>query len=232
MKTRSLLLIVLIAAFALVLAACQTPAPLPVAPTPIATLIPATLPPPGQPTPIPGLSDVKFPLDPPSQAAGQAVYDANCASCHGADGIGVVENARDFNDVEYMRASAPVTFYQSVTNGKETMPAFKDSLSDEDRWNVVYYLWHWSVPQSVLDTGKPVYEANCVACHGPDGQGAIPQAAKFDPEFISQHPSGQYYASVSGGKGIMPAWQDRLPENDRWAAVEYARAFAYQTLGQ
>ena len=231
MKTRSLL-IGIIALCGLTLAACQTPAPLPVAPTPIATLIPATLPPPGQPTPIPGMEAIRFPVQPPSQAAGQTIYDANCAGCHGADGAGAVENARDFNELDYMRAAAPASFYQSVTNGKETMPAFKDSLSDEDRWNVVYYLWHWSVPQAELDKGKPVYEANCVSCHGPDGQGVIPQAAKFTPEFISKSPPSQYYESVSGGKGIMPAWQDRLSEEERWASIEYARAFAYEPLGE
>jgi cytochrome c oxidase cbb3-type subunit 3 len=232
MKTRFLLLVAIIGLFGLALTACQSPAPLPVAPTPIQTLIPATLPPPGEPTPIPGMEAVAFPISAPSQAAGQAVYEANCASCHGADGVGVVENARDFNDVDYMRAAAPVAFYQSITNGKETMPAFGDSLSDGDRWNVTYYLWHWSVPQAMLDQGQPVYEANCVACHGPDGQGAIPQAAKFSPEFISKSPPSQYYESVSGGKGIMPAWQDRLSEEERWAAIEYSRAFAYEPLGQ
>ena len=231
MKTR-ILLIAIIGLFGLALAACQTPAPLPVAPTPIQTLVPATLPAPGAPTAIPGMESMTFPVAPPAQLAGQAVYEANCASCHGADGTGVVENARDFNDLDYMHASAPVSFYKSVTDGKETMPAFGDSLSDEDRWNVIYYLWHWTVPQTELDTGKPVYDANCVACHGPDGQGAIPQAAKFTPEFISKYPSGELYAAVSGGKGIMPAWQDRLSEADRWAAVEYARAFAYEPLGQ
>jgi cytochrome d ubiquinol oxidase subunit I len=44
------------------------------------------------------------------------------------------------------------------------------------------------------------------------------------------HAATQFYQSVSGGKGIMPAWQDRLSADDRWAAVEYARAFAYQPL--
>jgi cytochrome c oxidase cbb3-type subunit 3 len=112
------------------------------------------------------------------------------------------------------------------------MPPFGDSLSDEDRWNVVYYLWHWTVPQALIDQGKPVYDANCVACHGPDGQGAIPQAAKFTPEFISKSSPSQFYAAVSGGMGIMPAWQDRLSEEDRWAAIEHARAFAYEPLGQ
>ena len=84
----------------------------------------------------------------------------------------------------------------------------------------------------LLAKGKAPYEANCVACHGPDGKGAIPQAAKFSPELISKAPATQFYQSVSGGKGIMPAWQDRLSADDRWAAIEYARAFAYQPLNK
>jgi cytochrome c oxidase cbb3-type subunit 3 len=229
MKT-AIFLVAIIVVFAL--AGCNSPAPLPVAPTPIPTLLPATMPPPGEPTPVPGMEAVTFPVAPPSQQAGEAVYTANCAECHGADGKGAVENARDFSEAAYMRESAPVNFYQSITNGKEAMPAFKDTLTDEDRWNVTYYLWHWSVPEATLDAGQPVYEANCVACHGPDGEGAIPQAAKFNPSFISKHPSGQYFASVSAGKGIMPAWQDRLSEDERWSAIEYARAFAYEPMGQ
>ncbi len=222
-------LLVLIAVIAL---ACNTPQPLPVAPTPIPTLPPATLPPPGAPTPRPGAEAVTFPSQPPSQAAGQAVYEANCTGCHGADGKGAVENARDFSDTDYMRAAVPLDFYSSITNGKEGMPAFKDSLSDEDRWNAMYYLWSFSVPPAELAKGKTVFEANCVACHGPDGQGAIPQAPKLNVEQISQAAASQFFESVSGGKGIMPAWQDRLSVEARWDAVEYAQSFAYQPLGQ
>ena len=225
--------IILLAFGALILAglaACNTPQPLPVAPTPIPTLIPATLPAPSAGTDQAAGASVSFPAAPPSQAAGEAVYAANCASCHGEDGTGKVENSRDFTDADYMRAAAPVDFYAAVSGGHDTMPGFTDTLSDEDRWNVVYYLWHFSVPQELLAQGKPVYETNCVACHGPDGQGAIPQAAKFGPEFISKFPTTQFYQSVSAGKGIMPAWQDRLSVDERWAAVEYARAFAYEPL--
>ena len=222
-------LLVLIAVIAL---ACNTPQPLPVAPTPIPTLPPATLPPPGEATPRPGAEAVAFPSEPPSQAAGQAVYEANCTECHGADGKGAVENARDFSDADYMRAAVPVDFYLSITNGKEGMPAFKDSLSDADRWNATYYLWSFSVLPEELASGKTVFDANCVSCHGPDGQGAIPQAPKLDPEFVSQASPGQLFEAVSGGKGIMPAWQDRLSVEERWAAVEHARAFAYQPLEQ
>lgn len=212
------------------LAACNTPQPLPVAPTPIPTLIPATLPPPGLGAAQPIAAGVVFPSTPPSQAAGEAIYKENCASCHGEDGMGKVDKARNFTDADYMRAASPVDFFLTVSGGRDTMPGFKDKLSDEQRWSAVYYLWSFSVKPDLLAQGKTAYDANCVPCHGPNGEGAIPQAAKFNPEFISKFPTTQFYQSVSGGKGIMPAWQDRLSSDDRWAAIEYARAFGYQAL--
>ena len=216
----------------LVLAACNTPQPLPQAPTPIPTLAPATLPPPGSEAPASNAVGVTFPAAAPSTQAGQAIYQAQCASCHGVDGKGQVEKARDFSDVDYVRAAAPVEFYRTVTGGKDAMPAFKDTLSDEERWNVTFFLWSFSVKPAQLAKGKSVFEANCVACHGADGKGAIPQAAKFNTEFVAKAPATQFYQSVSAGKGIMPAWQDRLSAEDRWAAIEYARAFSYQPLSK
>lgn len=214
------------------LAACNTPQPLPEAPTPIPTLIPATLPPPDQGAAQAAIAGVVFPATPPSQAAGETIYKESCASCHGEDGMGKVENARDFTDADYMRAAIPVDFFQAVSGGRGTMPGFKDTLSDEQRWSAVYYLWSFSVKEDMLAQGKTVYDVNCMPCHGANGEGAIPQAVKFSPEFISKYPATQFYQSVSGGKGIMPAWQDRLSSDDRWASIEYSRSFAYEPLNK
>jgi mono/diheme cytochrome c family protein len=216
----------------LLMVACGNPQPLPVAPTPIPTLPPATSPPAVEPTVRPELASISFPSAPPSAQDGAAVYSSGCATCHGADGKGVVEGARDFNDADYMRSAAPADFYASITNGKGKMPAFKDQLSDGDRWNAAYYLWHWSVPEATIANGDAVYQANCVTCHGADGSGAIPQAPKFTSvEFISSYPAAQFFKSVTGGKGIMPAWQSLLSDDERWAAVERVRTFAYQPAG-
>lgn len=228
----ALLVSVALISLAAAITGCGSPQPLPVAPTPIPTLAPATLPPPGAPTANPESANVTFPAAPPDANAADPVYQGKCAGCHGVDGKGAVQGSRNFTDVDYMRAAAPVGFYASITNGKGQMPAFKDGLADSDRWNTTYYLWHFSVPKEELDKGKQVYEANCVPCHGADGKGAIPQAPNFtDPKVISSAAADQLFKSVSGGKGIMPAWQDRLSAEDRWAAVEYARAFAYQPFG-
>lgn len=215
----------------LVLAACNTPAPLPVAPTAIPTLIPATLPPPGaQNTPQPG---VVLPVSAPDATAGLPIFAEQCASCHGADGAGQVEGSRDFTDVDYMRGAAPVDFFAVVTNGAGEMPPFKDKLSDDERWNVTWALWSFAVPAAEITQGKSVYEtAGCVNCHGANGQGAIPQARKFSPDFIPQFSAQQYYQSVSAGKGIMPAHQERLSAEDRWASVEFVRTFSYQPASQ
>ncbi len=219
----------LVIGLALGLVACSTPQPLPVAPTVIPTLPPATLAPPD--TSAPAAPGVSLPVSAPVAAAGEAIYQDKCATCHGPDGNGLVEGARDFTDADYVRAAAPVAFFQAVTGGQGAMPGFKDELTDEERWNVVYFLWGFSVTPDVLAQGKGVYEsAGCIACHGPEGQGAIPQARKFTPDYIAGVPASQFYQSVSAGKGIMPAHQDRLSAADRWASVEYARAFAYEPV--
>ncbi len=78
-----------------------------------------------------------------------------------------------------------------------------------------------------IGPGKTIFDANCVACHGPDGAGAIPRrrnSRTLNSSPVSPHDVLQRRTS---GKGIMPAWQSRLSSDERWAAVEYARSFAY-----
>ena len=69
---------------------------------------------------------------------GAALYSANCASCHGADGGGVTGPRlsggvlqRDFPD-----AADQVTF---VTDGRGSMPAFGARLSPSEIRQVVEY---------------------------------------------------------------------------------------------
>lgn len=63
---------------------------------------------------------------------GQAVYEANCASCHGADGRGAAGgvNLADFAVTSQVSQAA---WAQSVANGKGNMPAFGAQLTDAER---------------------------------------------------------------------------------------------------
>ena len=95
------------------------------------------------------------------------VYDQNCASCHGPDGQGLVPNARNFRDVDYMRGETPVEIYTVIAEGRgNEMPAFGDVLTSDERWDVVYYIWRLSTDEDHLQRGEQTYQANCVTCHG------------------------------------------------------------------
>lgn len=78
------------------------------------------------------------PADDPELDLGRQVYDNRCQSCHGGQGQGgvgpalgdgaVVENVPD-----------PAEHRRTVVEGRRTMPAFGDALSDEEIDAVVRY---------------------------------------------------------------------------------------------
>jgi len=101
-------------------------------------------------------------------ALGKGLYDANCAACHGDDGVGKVLGAADFTDLRFVDDRAPRDFYLTVTQGKGSMPAWQGRLSQDERWAVIDYLRTFSYDPSlpgetaVLPTAGPT--ATEVAC--------------------------------------------------------------------
>ncbi len=73
-------------------------------------------------------------------ALGRSLYEANCAACHGEDGVGKVLGAADFTDLHFVDNRAPRDFYLTVTQGKGSMPAWQGRLSQDERWAVIDYL--------------------------------------------------------------------------------------------
>jgi mono/diheme cytochrome c family protein len=71
--------------------------------------------------------------------AGEPIYEAQCALCHGADGSGALPNAPDFTSTEVNAEfiGNPGVYFCSLTEGKGAMPAYGDSLSVEERWQVL-----------------------------------------------------------------------------------------------
>ncbi len=89
-----------------------------------------------------------FITTPEKIAMGKDLYAKNCAVCHGdkGDGKGPAGAAlnpapSNFTDAPMMAAHASQELFGTLTNGKGAMPAFKSSLTDDQRWNLVDYLW-------------------------------------------------------------------------------------------
>ena len=98
-------------------------------------------------------TNVKNPL-PANEAnivAGKAMFTEQCASCHGKSGIGDGEAGRELQPkpaniafiMDKWIATDPFLFW-SISEGGErletAMPAFKETLSDKQRWQIIHYL--------------------------------------------------------------------------------------------
>jgi mono/diheme cytochrome c family protein len=91
------------------------------------------------------------PIPPNSESvtAGQALFSTYCVPCHGERGkgdgpLGVVLNPRpaDLSQHAIPGVHTDAQLYEWVTNGfpGSRMPAFKTTLSDTDRWNLVNFI--------------------------------------------------------------------------------------------
>ena len=80
-----------------------------------------------------------------------------------------------------------------------------------------------------LEQGKKVAQVNCVSCHGKGGKGDGAAAAALNPKpadwtskKIQDESDGELFWKITNGRGAMPGWR-HIPENDRWALVQYVR---------
>ena len=220
---------VLLLGFTLLLGACAAPRNLPAGPTPIPTLFPATEPASALgATTVPLFTIQSYPARSPSAERGASLYQAQCGSCHGVDGNGVVPGARNFNDLDYVRGETPSSFYAATIEGRGEMPAFRDRLTSDDIWDVVFYIWRFSTDAETLALGQQLYEANCTACHGAAGSGEVLGASDLsDLRVTASQAPRDFYLITTQGKGSMPAWQGRLSQDERWSMIDYLRTFSY-----
>ena len=73
----------------------------------------------------------------PCATAGKAVWADNCAGCHGLAGTGGNGGP---SLVDNPNASDPAKVREQVTNGGGGMPAFKDTLTQQQINNVAAYV--------------------------------------------------------------------------------------------
>jgi high-affinity iron transporter len=105
-----------------------------------------------------------FPRQRPDPARARALYAENCTPCHGARGGGDGPRAREldppparFTDRVRMSSAAPYVFYNAITLGVANtgMASFADSFSDQERWDLAFYLWTFEGSGDVAPTSLP-----------------------------------------------------------------------------
>jgi len=186
-----------------------------------------------QPTTAP--LSLEFSLEPPDTNLGAAIFGDKCAPCHGDSGLGdgpdsaMIENpVSAIGSLELARSSTPVDWYTMVTQGnmQEFMPPFS-SLSDQERWNVVAYLYTLSVPEEIIHQGKSLFLENCVECHGEDGRQGVVDLANLS--LVGERSAEDFFNIISTGYEFMPAF-DELSVEDRWILADYLRSLPFTPL--
>ena len=95
------------------------------------------------PPPYAGLKN-PFPWDDASvQEAGKVIYRNSCLGCHGIDGSNIA--ATDFSTEDYRNTleSNPDRGFWILSDGAHDkgMPPYKSSLSEEQRWQTLTFIW-------------------------------------------------------------------------------------------
>ncbi len=87
-----------------------------------------------------------------SRARGKKLFAANCASCHGAKGIGDGPAGAALNpkpaDLTAMAGQHPDgDFAWKIANGRGTMPAWNGRLSEKNIWDLVNFIQSLAGPK-------------------------------------------------------------------------------------
>jgi len=78
--------------------------------------------------------------------SGEALYKVQCLMCHGAKGNGkgpagsyLTPNPANFT-LEAVQAQSDGALFWKMTNGNSPMAAYKDILTEKQRWDLVNYI--------------------------------------------------------------------------------------------
>jgi mono/diheme cytochrome c family protein len=81
-------------------------------------------------------------------------------------------------------------------------------------------------------TGKTIYDKNCASCHGKTGLGDGVKArglktfpGDFSKAEFQGQTDGDHFYKTKTGRGEMPKYEGKIPDNDIWNVVNYMRTF-------
>ncbi len=159
---------------------------------------------------------------------GSAAFKVHCVQCHGAGGAGVVGAYPSLTDDDWLWGGDLAAIETTLTHGirnpdhDETrlnmMPAFgKDGILDaaaiNDLVSHVRVISRQEKPSASSAHGAALFEANCVACHGTNGEGIRELGApKLTDAVWLYGGSREAIAKTiyAPRNGVMPRWNDKL----------------------
>lgn len=149
---------------------------------------------------------------------GQRLFLTYCAQCHGSDAAGAT-GFPNLTDKDWLYGGDPESIKTSIANGRAgVMPALGAVLGPDGTQQVAHYVLSLSGSShdaGLAAAGKPLFEANCAACHGADGKGMTAMGAPnlTDKVWLYGGSEAAIMESINKGRaGNMPAQLQALGE--------------------
>ena len=168
--------------------------------------------------------------------AGAAVFQTNCAPCHGSGAAGSKGYANLLDNAWLWGGTIDAihtTIQHGIRNGQDPqarnsqMPAWGPILGEEGVAQVVQYVRRMSGQEAdaaLAEKGAELFATNCAACHGPEGNGnkMLGAPALNDAIWLYGGDVATLTETLMNGRGgVMPPWQGRLSEADVRAVATY-----------
>ncbi|QMU59393.1 MAG: cytochrome-c oxidase, cbb3-type subunit III [Boseongicola sp.] len=168
-------------------------------------------------------------------ARGSSVFRAQCSQCHGSGAAGFISypNLLD-NDWLWGGTLEEIAFtvrhgIRNETDGDarwSEMPAFGDVLTAEEIGVLAEFVPTLSDPENGSQ-GAALYADNCASCHGDTGLGdrELGAPSLTDAIWLFGGDRESLVETITNSRfGVMPAWGQRLSEEDVRAVSAYVHA--------
>jgi cytochrome c oxidase cbb3-type subunit 3 len=172
-------------------------------------------------------------------ARGGSVFRAQCSQCHGSGAAGS-KGYPNLLDDNWLWGGSVDEISTTIAHGirNETdddarfsqMPAFDEILEHDDITAVVEYVISLSSTEfdsDLINHGSGVFAENCASCHGDDATGDREQGAPNLADAIWLYGGDRKSLTTTVNQarfGVMPAWGQRLSDEDVRAVSLYVHA--------
>ncbi|MEN8241970.1 MAG: c-type cytochrome, partial [Chloroflexota bacterium] len=171
--------------------------------------------------------------------AGANWYVEKCLDCHGPQGLGDGNQAGalgvlipPIGVMEQAYLASPLEWFNVVRDGRMAlmMPPFSGSLSDQDIWDVLGYVYGLGTDPALLAEGEAIFGETCAACHGAEGEGGAASGAPSlqDAERTTSLSLAEIAHKIATGSGNEAhAFANQLDNDQQQAAALFVRSFLF-----
>jgi ubiquinol-cytochrome c reductase cytochrome c subunit len=173
-----------------------------------------------------------------AEAAGRALYEKTCISCHGANLDGVPRRGPSLigvgeASVYFQVHTGRMPLARQEAEAQRKPPVFTDTQIDQ---LMAYVQAHGGGPtlpsgdlrDGDLAQGGELFRLNCASCHNFVGEGGALSSGKYAPNLKNATDLDIYTAMLTGPENMPVFGDNQLTPNEKRAVINYVQTIKAQ----